>query len=100
MRERVNGVQVRRVGDGHGDLAVAFENGDDAVFFGDVARDDGNDVVGNLQAAELNDFRAELGGLGLGDIRRADELVGQQQVHHAHAGSFGFLGAFARPGRH
>ncbi len=94
MRERVDGVQIGRVGDGHGDLAITFENGNDAVFFGDMARDDGNDVVGNAQTAELNDFRAELRGLGLGDVRGADELVGQQQVHHAHAGSFGFLARF------
>ena len=53
----------------------------------------------NLQTAEVDDFRAELRGLGLGDVRRADDLVGQQQIHHADAGSFGFLRAPWRPGR-
>ena len=39
-----------------------------------------------LQLAEVDDFRAEMRGLGLGDVRRPDDLVGHQQVHHAHAG--------------
>jgi len=90
MRQRVNGVQVGRVGNGNGDLALGFEDGNDAVFFGDVARNDGNDVVGNLYSSQLNNFRAELRGLGLGHVRRANELVGQHQIHHAHARSLGF----------
>ena len=43
--QRINRVQVGRVGDGDGDFAVGFENGDDAVFFGDVAGNDGDDFV-------------------------------------------------------
>ncbi len=65
MRQRVNGVQVGRVGNGDGDLALGFEDGNDAVFFGDVARNDGDDVVGNLHSGQLHHFRAELRGLGL-----------------------------------
>ena len=76
MRQRVNGVQIRRIGNGHSHLAVTFENRNDAVFFCDVARDDGNDIVGNPQLAELNNLRAELGRLGLCHIRLANDFVG------------------------
>ena len=89
MRQRVNRVEVGRIGDGDGDLALGFEDRDDAVFFGEMAGDDGDDVVGNLQSAQLDHFRAELRGLGLRHVRRADEFVGQQQIHHAHARSLG-----------
>ena len=89
MRQRINRVQVGRVGDGDGDLVFIFEDGDDAVFSCDVTRDDGNDLVFNFHAAELDDFRAELRGLGLRHVRRADDVVGQQQIHHAHAGGLG-----------
>ena len=41
--------------------------------------------------ARLHDFRAELRGLGLRHVRRADDLVGHQQIHHAHAGSVRLL---------
>ena len=90
MRQRVNRIQVGRVGNGHGHLALGLEDGNDAVFFGDVARNDGDDVVGNLDAGQLNHFRAELRRLGLGHVRRANELVGQHQIHHAHARRLGF----------
>ena len=39
----------------------------------------------------MDDFRAELRGLGLRHVARADDLVGQQQVHHADAGGAGFF---------
>ena len=39
--------------------------------------------------AEVDDFRAELRGLGLGHVRRADDFVGDQIIHHAHAAGFG-----------
>ena len=94
MMQRINRVQVGRVGDGDGDFAFGFENGDDAIFFGDVARDDGDDVVVHLEVAEMDDFRAELRGLGLRHVRRADGLVGQQQFDHAHAGGVGFFAGF------
>ena len=91
MGERINRVQVGRVGDGHGHLAFVSENGDDAVFSGDVARDDGDDVVLDLEAGQMHHFRAELRGLGLGHVAGPDDLVGHQQIHHAHAGGVGFL---------
>jgi len=37
----------------------------------------------------LHDLRAELRGLRLRHVRRPDELVGQQQIHHAHVRSLG-----------
>jgi len=78
MGERINRVQVGRVGDGHGHLAFVFENGDDAVFFGDVARDDGDDIVLDLHVRKVDDFRAELRGLGLRHVTGADDLVRDQ----------------------
>ena len=37
----------------------------------------------------MDDFRAELRGLGLRHVRRADDLVRDQKIHHAHAAGFG-----------
>jgi hypothetical protein len=95
VRQRINRVQVGRVGDGHRHLVVGFEQGQDAVFLGDVAGDDGDDVILDFHRAEIDDFRAELRGLGLCHIRRADGLVRDQVIYHAHAAGFG-----ARPGDH
>ena len=88
MRERINRAQVGGVGDGDGDFVVGLENGDDAVFFCDVARDDGDGVVLDFHPGEMHDFRAELRGLGLRHVRRADDLVRHQKIHDAHAGGF------------
>ena len=46
---------------------------------------------GNRHRAEVDDLRAELRGLGLRHVRRADDLVGQQQIHHPDAGGVGFF---------
>ena len=70
MRQAVNGVQVRRVRQRDGDTVVVLEDRHDAVLPGDVPRDRGDDVVGDLHLAEVDHFGAEMGGLGLGDIRR------------------------------
>jgi hypothetical protein len=92
MRQRINRVDVRRIGDGDDDLVFGFENRNDAVFFCDVARDDGDDFVLDSHSAKLDDFRAELRRLGLRHVRRADDFVGDKKIHHAHAGSLS-LGA-------
>ena len=60
------------------DLAVGLGDGDDAVFAGDVARDHGDDVILDLELGEMHHFRAELRGLGLGHVTRADDLVRHQ----------------------
>ena len=78
MRQRINRVEIRRVGNGHGHFAFIFENGNDAIFFGDVARDDGDDVVINLHVREVNNFRAELRGLRLRHVAGANDFVGDQ----------------------
>ena len=94
MREAVNGVEVRWVGNGHGDTVVVLEDRYDAILAGDVARDGGDDIILNLDFAEVDDFRAEMGGLGLGDVGRPHHLVGHHQVHHAHARLGGFAPQF------
>ena len=42
-----------------------------------------------VHVAQVDHFRAEMGRLGLGDIGRPDDLVGQHQVHHPHPGCLG-----------
>ena len=45
-----------------------LENRHDAIFLGDVARNGGDDVVGDLDFGEVYHFGAEMGGLRLGDV--------------------------------
>ena len=52
---------------------------------------DGRDnVVGDLNFVEVDDFRAEVSGLGLGNVRGADHLVGEHQIHQANPGGLSF----------
>ena len=74
-----------------GQAVVVLVDGHDAVLPGDVPRDGRDDVVVDLDLGEVDDFGAEVGGLGLGDIGGADDLVGDHQVHHAHPGGLGFV---------
>ena len=76
-------------------LLSLFEDGDDAVFSGDVAGNDGDDVVGNLESGQVDDFGAEMGGLGLGDVRRAMTLLASSKSTTPTPGSLG-LGALGR----
>ena len=86
VRQAVDGVEVGRIGDGNRKAVVMLVDRHDAVLSGDVAGDRGDDVIGDLQLVEVDDFGAEMGGLGLGDVGRADDFVGQHQVHQAHPG--------------
>ena len=95
MVQRVEGVQVRRIGDGHGHFVVRFEQRDDAVFFGDIAWDNRDDVVLNLHVGEVHHLRAELRGLGLRHVAGPDGLVRHEKIHHAHAGGDGLFARLA-----
>ncbi len=46
--------------------------------------------IRNLHCGQVDDFGAELGGLGLGDVGLLDDFIGQQKIDHAHAGGAGF----------
>ncbi len=65
VRQRINRVQVGRIAMATTTLVVRFEKGDDAVFLGDVARMREMDFIVNFLGAKIDDFRAELRGLGL-----------------------------------
>ena len=91
MRQGINGVQVGRVGNGHGHLAFGFVNGDDAIFPGDIAGHHGNEIVLNLHGGKMHHFGAEVRGLGLRHVAGANDLVGHEKIHHAHAGGVGFF---------
>jgi hypothetical protein len=68
-----------------------FEYGNDSILFGDVARDSRDDLISNLEFGEVDNFSAEMGGLGLGDIRWSDNLVGQHEINYADTGALGFI---------
>src|SRR6266853_2030702 len=89
MPQTVNGVEVGRISQGNGKSVVALKDGNNAIFSGDVPRDGGNDLIGDFHFVEVDDFGAEVGSLGLGDIGRPDNFVGQHQIHQADAGSLG-----------
>ena len=78
VMQAVNRIEIGRVADGDGDGVVDLGNGDGAVFFGDVPADERDDVIRQAQFGEVDDFGAEVGGLGLGDVGGADDLVRQQ----------------------
>ena len=79
--QRVNGVQVRGIGQRHGDGMVVFGNRHGPVALGHVPRDGGDHVVGQAHVRQIDEFVAEVGGLGLGDIRGRDDFAGKQQVN-------------------
>ena len=97
MPYAINRVEVGGVRDGDGDIVVVFEDRHHPVFSGDVPRDCGNDIVGDLHLAQVNDFGAEMGGLGLGDIPRLHHPVGHQEIHHPHARGLRFLPRLGHP---
>ncbi len=76
----VHDVQVRRIGQGDGDGVVVLGHRHGAVALGHVTRHGGNDVVGQAQLAQIDEFVTEMGGLGLGDIDGADDLSGPEGV--------------------
>ena len=84
VRQCVGRIQIRRVRCRHGDFAVSFENGNDAVFFGQMPGYDRNNVIRDFHSGKLDDFRAELRRPGLDNVGRFDCLVGQQQINDAH----------------
>src|SRR5204862_34944 len=65
--QAVDGIQIRRVADRHGDDIAVFGNGHRAEFLCDVAADERNDIVTEAQFAEVYNFSTEVGGLGLRD---------------------------------
>ena len=67
-----------------------LENRNDTILLGDVARDTANDIISNSESSQLNDFRSEVRGFGLGDIGRADHFIGHHVIHDADARGLGF----------
>ena len=94
VMQRVQRVQVGGIGDGHRHFRIGFENGNDAIFFGDVARNHRDDIVFNLERRKVHDFRTKLRGLGLRHVAGTDGLVRHEIIHHAHTGGHGLV---ARP---
>jgi hypothetical protein len=91
MRQAVDGIEIGRIGHGDSQSAVVFENRDDTILLGDMARNRGDDVVGNLDISEFNDFSAEVGSFGLGDVGWPNDLIGHHEVDNTDAGSLGFI---------
>ena len=83
VAQAVHRVQVGRVGDRHNQGALAEVNGHALVFVGDVPGQDLERIVLQGEAGDVHRLHAELDGLGLGDVRRVDDLRRQQPVYHA-----------------
>jgi hypothetical protein len=69
------GEHVGRVGQGDGEHVVGQGHRDGAVAQGDVAGEDGQGLLGDGQAAQVQEGQAELVGEGPGDL----DLVGQAE---------------------
>ena len=66
-----------------------FIDWNDPIFFCDVPRDGGDDLVADFELAQIDDFGAEMGSLGLGDIGWANDFVSQHQIDHTDARGLG-----------
>ena len=91
MTQTVERVEVGRIAQRHGHRIVVTINRDHVVFLGDVARDRGDDIVGELHLAQIDEFDAELRGFCLGDLPCRDDFLGDESVHQPFAGRIGFL---------
>src|SRR5581483_2299039 len=87
--QAVDRVEIGRIADGHSDGAADLGNGNGAVFLGDVAADDVDDVIAELEFAEIDDFSAEVRGFGLGNVSLADVFVGDEEVDDSDTGCTG-----------
>ena len=92
--QAVYGVEVGRIGYGNCNTVFVLKDRHHPILTGDVPWNRGNDVIGNLQFAEVDHFGAEMRRLGLGDIGRPHHLVGHQEVYDPHAGRLRFLPRF------
>jgi hypothetical protein len=60
VTQTVERVEVGRIAQGHGHRIVVAINRDHVVLLGDVARNRGYDIVGQLHLAQIDEFDAEL----------------------------------------
>ena len=90
MIQTVDRIQVGRVREGDGQGVAMLENGNHAIFFRDVTRNRGNDIIRDIDFGKIDHLRAEMRGFGLGDIRRADDFVGEHQIDDANSGGIRF----------
>src|SRR5439155_21951470 len=79
MVEAVDGVEVGGVGDGDAEGVAVAVDGDAAVALGDVSRDGGDDGVVEFEFGEVDDFDAEMGGFGVGDVAGGNGLALDEQ---------------------
>ena len=82
VTQAVHRVQVGGIGDGHDQRALAKINRHALVFVGDVARQNLEGIVLQREAADVHRLHTELNRLGLGDVRRADDLRRHQTINH------------------
>ncbi len=87
----IDRVQVRRIGNGDGNAVVVLENRHNTVFTGDMPWDGGDYGVVNLDFGKVDNFGAELSGLGLGYVSGANKLIRHHEVHHPDACTLCFL---------
>ena len=80
--QRIDDIQVRRISQGDDDRIVVFGHGHSPVPLGHMPRHGGNDVVGQANIAEVDEFKTEMGRLGLGHIHGFDDFFLQQKVEH------------------
>src|SRR5262249_31574771 len=87
--QTIDRVEIGRVGQGNGQAVFVFVNRDHPVLFGNMPRNQGDDFVRDFKIAQIDDFGAEMGSFGLGDVGGTDQFIGQHQVHDTDAGGFG-----------
>ncbi len=91
MVQTVNCVEVRWISQRYGETVLVPEYRHNPVFFGDVAWNQRNYVIGDLHFAEIHHFRAEVRRFCLRDISGSHQLVRQHQIYQPYSCRLRFL---------
>ena len=89
MMQRINRVQVGRIGNRDANDVVMAINGDDAITLRDVTRHRGHDVVRQIHVRQRDDLGVEISGLGLRDGVGRENVPGDEQVKDAFSAGLG-----------
>ena len=87
----IDDIEIGRVGQGDDDRVIVLGDRHGPVTLGHMPGHGGYHVISQADVAQVDEFVAEMGGFGLGDINGADDFAVKKEVNHAVAVGGGFL---------